>query len=95
MVVSFPPGASAPVSFPASAAFSISSLAAPSAARGPSALRAASARAAKRGRHPRSRSALVTTHTELRLMAAAAIMGFRFTPQIESAPAATGMHTAL
>ena len=51
--------------------------------------------AVNRGCHPRSRSAFDTTHTELNDMAAAAIIGFRFTPANASAPAATGMHTAL
>ena len=41
---------------------------------------------------PRRRRALDTTHTELRLMAAAAIMGFRVMPRAGySTPAATGM----
>ena len=45
---------------------------------------------------PRRRSALDTTHTELRLMAAAAIMGFRVMPKAGySTPAATGMPTVL
>ena len=45
---------------------------------------------------PRSRRALLTTHTELRLMAAAAIMGFSVIPNAGySAPAATGMPMAL
>ena len=47
------------------------------------------------GFQPRSRRAFDTTHTELRLMAAAAIMGLRFRPMNDRAPAATGMHTAL
>ena len=51
--------------------------------------------AGRSGFQPRRRRAFVTTHTELRLMAAAAIMGLRFRPMNDSAPAATGMHTAL
>ena len=46
--------------------------------------------------HSRSRRALVTTHTELRLMAAAAIMGLSVTPSAGySTPAATGIPMAL
>lgn len=47
------------------------------------------------GFHPRKRKALVTTHTELTLIAAAAIIGFRLKPAQANAPAATGMQTAL
>lgn len=47
------------------------------------------------GFHPRKRKALVTTHTELTLMAAAAIIGFRLKPAHANAPAATGMQMAL
>lgn len=47
------------------------------------------------GFHPRKRKALVTTHTELTLMAAAAIIGFRLKPAQANAPAATGMQMAL
>lgn len=45
--------------------------------------------------HPRKRKALVTTHTELTLIAAAAIIGFRLKPAQANAPAATGMQMAL
>lgn len=47
------------------------------------------------GFHPRKRKALVTTHTELTLIAAAAIIGFRLKPAQANAPAATGMQMAL
>lgn len=47
------------------------------------------------GFHPRKRKALVTTHTELTLIAAAAIIGFRLKPAHANAPAATGMQMAL
>ena len=47
------------------------------------------------GFHPRKRKALVTTHTELTLLAAAAIIGFRLKPAHANAPAATGMQIAL
>ena len=47
------------------------------------------------GFHPRKRKALVTTHTELTLMAAAAIIGFRLKPAQANVPAATGMQMAL
>lgn len=47
------------------------------------------------GFHPRKRKALVTTHTELTLMAAAAIIGFRLKPAHANTPAATGMQMAL
>lgn len=47
------------------------------------------------GFHPRKRKALVTTHTELTLMAAAAIIGFRLKPAQANAPAATGIQMAL
>ena len=47
------------------------------------------------GFHVRKRRALLTTHTELRLMAAAAIMGLSVRPAHENAPAATGMQIAL
>ena len=47
-------------------------------------------------RRARRRRAFVTTDTEEKLMAAAPIMGFNFRPRgIKSAPAATGMQTAL
>ena len=49
----------------------------------------------KRGFHVRKRRALLTTHTELKLMAAAAIMGLSVRPAHENAPAATGMQIAL
>lgn len=47
------------------------------------------------GFQPRKRKALVTTHTELTLMAAAAIIGFRLKPTHANTPAATGMQMAL
>lgn len=47
------------------------------------------------GFHARKRKALVTTHTELTLIAAAAIIGFRLKPAQANAPAATGMQMAL
>ena len=43
----------------------------------------------------RRRRAFVTTHTELKLMAAAAIMGFKLKPAQANTPAATGMQMAL
>ena len=43
----------------------------------------------------RRRSALLTTKTDEKPMAAAPIIGFSVTPQGESTPAATGMQMAL
>mgnify|MGYP000535563677 CR=1 FL=1 len=87
MTISFPAGAAAPPSI------SLPPLSSPAATVDGRA--AGGAAAVNRGCHPRSRSAFDTTHTELNDMAAAAIIGFRFTPAKASAPAATGMHTAL
>ncbi len=47
------------------------------------------------GLQVRRRSALLTTKTELKPMAAAPIIGLSVTPQGESTPAATGMQMAL
>ena len=47
------------------------------------------------GRQVRRRSALLTTKTDEKPMAAAPIIGLSVTPQGDSAPAATGMQMAL